>query len=323
MADRNSGTRKAAGTRRLRPGVMADPRLRLPLACLAFLLTIVSTPPSALPASAFVTRDMAGHEIRLAAPPRRIISLVPSATEIIFALGGEERLVGVTDYCNEPPQAALKPRVGGMVSPSLETIVALRPDLVVVTSEGNSQTTFDQLGRLGIPIYVVAPHRLEEVMGLIARMGELAGRSEAVGPLVQGLRGRVRKIIERVAPLPRPRVLYVLWPEPVIVPGRVDLVTELIELAGGTSITANMAGSYPRLGLEAVIALSPEIIILGRHGGDETPTLRATWERLQSVPALRTGRVHSVDLSLLHRYGPRVVDGLETLARLIHPEAFR
>src|SRR6266542_4933910 len=122
MADRNSGTRKAAGTRLLRPGVMADPRLRLPLACLAFLLTVVSTPPSALPASAFVTREMTGHEIRLAAPPRRIISLVPSATEIIFALGAEERLVGVTDYCNEPPQAALKPRVGGMVSPSLETI---------------------------------------------------------------------------------------------------------------------------------------------------------------------------------------------------------
>jgi iron complex transport system substrate-binding protein len=137
------------------------------------------------------------------------------------------------------------------------------------------------------------------------------------------LRARVRNVIEAVARLPRPRVLYVLWPEPVIAPGRNDLVTELIELAGGVSITGTEPGSYPRFGLEAVIARRPEIIILGRHGGDETPTLRATWERLRAVPALRAARVHSVDLSVLHRYGPRVVDGLETLARLIHPEAVR
>ena len=289
------------------------------MACLALLVFLASAPP----ACAWVIRDMSGHEIRLAAPPRRIVSLVPSATEIIFALGGDDRLVGVTDYCDWPPRAAQKPRVGSMVAPSLEAIVALRPDLVVVTSEGNSHTTFEQLARLRIPLYDVAlPDRLEEVMGLIAGMGELTGRSHGVVPIVEALRGRVRKVIATVARLSRPRVLYVLWPEPVIVPGRNDLVTELIDLAGGVSVTGNTPGSYPRLGLEAVIALGPEVIILGRHGGDETPTLRATWERLRTVPAVRAARVHSVNLSLLHRFGPRIVDGLETLARLLHPEAF-
>jgi ABC-type Fe3+-hydroxamate transport system substrate-binding protein len=116
-------------------------------------------------------------------------------------------------------------------------------------------------------------------------------------------------------------VLYVLWPEPLIVPGREGLVSELIELAGGASVTAALPGAYPRLGLEAVVTYRPDVIILARHGGDETSTLRTTWERLAALPALRRGRVDAVEGALLHRYGPRVVDGLERLARAIHPEA--
>ena len=106
-----------------------------------------------------------------------------------------------------------------------------------------------------------------------------------------------------------------------MLPGRDGLVTELIDLAGGASVTGAAAGAYPRLGLEAAVAAKPDVIILARHGGDQTPTIRATWDRLQAMPAIRAGRVHSVEGALLHRYGPRVVDGLEKLARVIHPEA--
>jgi len=285
------------------------------------VLILVLGLATAAQADAFTVRDMRGREITLPAAPRRIVSLVPSATEIIFAIGGEARLAGVTDFCDWPPDARRKPRVGGMVAPSLEAIVALTPDVVVATDEGNSHATLDQLARLRIPVYVANAHHLDDVMALVGRLGELTGRSDAVPPLVDSLKARVRRVVDAVRPYPRPRVLYVLWPEPIIVPGRDGLVTELIDLAGGASVTAAAAGAYPRLGLEAVVAAKPDVIILARHGGDQTPTIRATWDRLQAMPAIRAGRVHSVEGALLHRYGPRVVDGLEKLARVIHPEA--
>jgi len=272
-------------------------------------------------AQAFTVRDMRAQEVVLAGRPERIVSLVPSVTEDLFAVGGEDRLVGVTDFCDWPPAARDKPRVGGMVGPNLETIVALRPDLVIATDEGNSQSTFDQLARLGVPVYVVRARRLEQAIEVLDRMGELTGRTAAVAPLVERLRARVRRVVEAVRSHGRRRVLYVLWPDPIIVPGRDGLVTELVTLAGGISVTAGASGAYPRLGLEAVVALNPDVIVLARHGGDQTPVLRATWERLAALPAIRAGRVHAVDGSILHRYGPRVVDGLEALARIIHPEA--
>lgn len=275
------------------------------------------------PASAFTLKDSAGRLLVLPAPPGRIISLVPSVTEIIYALGGEARLVGVTDFCDWPPAAKKKPRVGGMVAPSLEIVVALRPDLVMATREGNSRETLNQLGRLGVPVFEVKPHRLSDVLTVIAQLGELTGRQAAVGPLVEGLKRRVKAVQDAVRPYPRPKVLYVLWPDPLIVPGRRGLVSELIELAGGASVTAQEPGAYPRFSLEAVAARAPEVIILARHGGDAAPVARAPWERLTALPAVRAGRVYSLDGNYLHRYGPRIVDGLELLARVIHPEAFR
>ena len=289
-----------------------------PLGIALALLLLVDAP-----AGAFTLKDSQGRDLILPAPPQRIVSLVPSVTEIVYALGGEDRLVGVTDFCDWPPEAAKKPRVGGMLAPNLELIVALKADLVVATTEGNRQETFNQLQRLGIPVFTVNPHRLSDVMAVIAQLGELTGRPAAVGPLTDSLMRRIKAVERAVKPYPRPKVLYVLWPEPLIVPGRLGLLTELIELAGGASVTAGEPDAHPRFSLEAVAARAPEVIILARHGADRTPLSRAPWERLTTLPAVRAGRIHSVDGSYLHRYGPRVVDGLEILARMIHPEAFR
>lgn len=277
----------------------------------------------ASPAAAFVTRDMLGREVTLGAPPARIVSLVPSVTEIVFALGAEDRLVGVTDFCDYPPAARGKPSVGGMVDPSLETIVALRPDLVVATTEGNSEETFAQLERLGIPTYLVAAHRLRDVMALVTRVGGLTARPEAASALRARLERRVEAVRRAVAPLGRPRVLYVLWPEPLVVPGRDALVTELIGLAGGESVSATDGHAYPRYSLEAAVAKAPEVILLAAHGAGTGPVERERWLRLRDLPAIRAGRLYNVDGNLLHRYGPRIVDGLEQLARAIHPEGFR
>jgi len=292
-------------------------------------LVVLGASLATSPAAAVTLRDMLGHEVTLSAPPRRIVSLVPSVTEIIYALGAEERLAGRTDYCEFPAAAKRKPSVGGMVNPSLETLVALKPDLVIATDEGNREETFQQLARLRIPTYLVHATRLGALEDMIARIGALTGRQAAVGPLTESLTRRMQAVRQAVAPFPRPRVLYVIWPEPLIVPGRQSLLTELIDLAGGDSVTSGQDAAYVRFSVEAAVALAPQVIVLADHasangGGSSAGRPEPEkWKRFASVPAIRAGRLYSVDLSILHRYGPSVVEGLETLARLIHPEAFR
>jgi iron complex transport system substrate-binding protein len=273
-------------------------------------------------AGALTVTDQTGRRLVLPAPPARIISLVPSVTEVLYSIGAQDRLVGVTDFCDYPAAARRKPRVGGMLAPSLEGMVSLKPDLVVATTAGNRHETFEQLERLRIPVYVVNPVSVADVLDLLARLGRLTERTEAADRAVAVLRERIGAVTARVEGRARPRVLYVLWPDPLIVPGRGSLVSELITLAGGESVTADGGHGYPRYSLEAALARNPEVIVLASHGSEQSPLMRAQWERFSQVPAVAAGRLHTIDGNLTHRYGPRIVDGLERLARLIHPEAF-
>jgi iron complex transport system substrate-binding protein len=284
-------------------------------------LAMLALGPAA-PAAALTVTDQTGRTVTLAAPPRRIVSLVPGVTEMLFAIGAEEKLIGVTDFCDFPAAARRKPRVGSMLAPSLETVVALQPDLVVATDSGNSDETRVQLERLRLPVYLVSPRGVADVFRTMEQLGTLTGQGARAGEAVAGLQRRVRAVVERVAARPRPRVLYVVWPEPLIVPGRGAAVSELIELAGGASVTADAAEGYPRWSVEAAVAGAPELIVLARHGAGTGPVSRDKWERFAGLPAIRTGRIHNVDGDLFHRFGPRVVDALEILARLVHPEAF-
>ena len=275
-------------------------------------------------AQALTVVDQTGRAVTLTAAPRRIVSLVPGVTEILFAIGAQDAVVGVTDFCDYPPDARRKARVGDMLAPNLETLVSLRPDLVVATRSGNREETFDQLKRLGLPVYLVdEPPGIADVLRLVGGLGQLTGRRDAAAAVAAGLERRIGAVRARVAGRPHPRVLYVLWPEPLIVPGRGSLVSELIASAGGESVTADQAQGYPRMSLEAAVGRAPEVVVLARHGAGTGPTARERWQRLESLPAIKNGRLYTADGDLLHRYGPRVVDGLEFLARLIHPEAFR
>jgi iron complex transport system substrate-binding protein len=275
-------------------------------------------------AQALTVVDQTGHAVTLPAAPRRIVSLVPGVTEILFAIGAQDAVVGVTDFCDYPPDARRKARVGDMLAPNLETLVSLKPDLVVATRSGNREETFDQLKRLGLPVYLVdEPPSIAGVLRLVGGLGQLTGHRAAAAAIAAGLERRIAAVRERVAGRPHPRVLYVLWPEPLIVPGRGSLVSELIVSAGGESVTADQAQGYPRMSLEAAVGRAPEVIILARHGAGTGPAAREQWQRLENLPAIRSGRLYAADGDLLHRYGPRVVDGRELLARLIHPEAFK
>jgi iron complex transport system substrate-binding protein len=293
-----------------------------PVSMVSAMILVAVLAASAPVGAAVQVTDGTGRTLTLPALPRRIVSLVPGVTEMLYAIGAEDRLVGRTDFCDYPPEARSKPSVGGTVSPSLEVLVTLKPDLVVATSAGNSDETRRQLERLRVPLYLVDPHGLSDVFRTMTRLGALTEREGRAAEVVAGLERRVRAVAVRVAALPRPRVLYVVWPEPLIVPGRGAAVTELIELAGGESVSADGPEGYPRYSVEAAVARGPEVIILARHGAGTAPYAREKWERFADLPAIRAGRLYAVDGDLFHRFGPRVVDALEILARLLHPEAF-
>jgi iron complex transport system substrate-binding protein len=264
--------------------------------------------------------DMLGRRIRIPDHPARIVSLAPSITETVFALGDGDRLAGVTDYCDYPPEATRKPRVGGIATPNFEAILALRPDLVIATSESNYADHVERLTSLGLPVYVVRPVDWETVFESIERIGDVLGRGAVARAQVAAMRRDADAIGLAVAGAPRPRVLYVVWPNPLIAPGRGTLINDLIQRAGGESVTAAEPLPYPRLSLETVVERRPDRIIVGRHGQESVEELLRGWERLGSVSAVREGRVYGVDGDLVHRPGPRMVEALRALARVIHPE---
>jgi len=258
----------------------------------------------------------------LSAPPRRIVSLVPSVTEILYGLGAEELVAGVTTLCDFPPAAQQKPKVGGIVNPSLEAIASLRPDLVLATTEGNRDSTIQQLEALGIPTYVVSPKNFSGVLESIELIGGLTRRQEAARRMVEEIRRRGERVIELTRGQPRPTVLYLVWADPIVVPGRDTLITGLIRMAGGMSVSSEERIDWPRLSLEQVVARAPDVVIVASHSRLHVEDALRRWrEQKIMVPAFKNGRVHTIDGNLVHRPGPRVVDGLEALARIIHPGA--
>ena len=264
--------------------------------------------------------DMLGRRVRIPDHPARIVSLAPSITETVFVLGEGDRLIGVTDYCDYPPEATRKARIGGIANPNFEAILTLRPDLVIATSESNYAEHVERLVSLGVPVYVVRPVDWETVLESIERIGDVLGRDALGRAQVAAMRRDADAIGRAVAGSPRPRVLYVVWPNPLIAPGRDTLINDLIRRAGGDSVTGDEPLLYPRLSLETVVERRPDRIIVGRHGQETVEELLRGWERLGSVTALREGRVYGVDGNLVHRPGPRMVEALRALARVIHPE---
>ena len=265
-------------------------------------------------------QDMIGRRVAVPDAARRVVSLAPSLTEIAFALGAGEQIVGVTQYCDYPVEATRKPKIGGIYTPNFEVIVSLRPDLVLATTEGNREEHIRALEGLGIPVYVARPTDFATVLDSIARVGHVLGREAAAGRLVGAMRGEADAIARAVQGRPRPRVLYVLWGNPLIVPGRDTLITDLIRRAGGESITGTEPLPYPRFSVEEVVARDPERIILAQHGDASVDQRLREWEHLTLIPAVRQGRISPIDGNLLHRPGPRVVNGLRALAQVIHPE---
>lgn len=254
-------------------------------------------------------------------PPRRLVSLAPSLTEMVFALGAGDRLVGADRHSDYPPEAQRLPRVGSYIHPDVERIAALRPDLVLAVRDGTPPHIPDRLRSLGIPVFLADPRTLEGVIHTIEELGGQLGVADRAAELARDLTrrlGRIREMGTRVAR--RPRVFFQIGVAPIVSVGHLSLIHELIHTAGGHNVAAGTTG-YPRFSREQVLALQPEVIIITtmeRQGGWED--VKAEWERWPELPAARNGRIHLINSDVVDRPGPRLLDGLELLFRLLHPE---
>lgn len=260
--------------------------------------------------------DELGRSVQLSARPLRIVSLAPSITEILFALGAGDRVVGVTSYCDYPPEARQKTHVGDTLKPSVERIIALQADLVIISTASQVEASFRKLEELGIPVFVTNPRSLDGVIASIEKLGEVIDSSEPAHRLTESLRNRIAAVEQKVAGAPQPSVLIVLGTEPLITAGAGSFINDLVNRAGARSISADDNADYPQYSIEAVIAKRPEIILLQSGGTELTPRLRQT-------PAGASNRVYHIDDDLLLRPGPRLIDGLEELAARVHPESFQ
>ena len=255
--------------------------------------------------------------------PRRIVSVAPNVTEILFALGLEARVVGVTIYCQFPPEAQKKEKIGGYINPSLEKIVALRPELVIGAAEGDLKNFVERLAALGVCVYIIHPRDVAGVIRSIENIGAVTFQAPKAQKMARAMRAQIQAIQKRIQDLPRPRVLHVLSVDPLISAGEGTFVNDLIRLAGGRNIAEKALAQYPRFSMEEIIRQDPQVIILSSmRSQDPMAAERKWWARWQNISAVRSGRIYVLDADLIHRPSPRIVQGLEKMARAIHPEAF-
>jgi iron complex transport system substrate-binding protein len=267
--------------------------------------------------------DQVGRTLVVPENPTRVIALAPSITEIIYDLGQEKRLVGVTQYSTYPSEAELLPRVGSYVRLDIEKIVALKPDLCLATKDGNPKHIVDKIVSLGIPVYVINPQNLQQIMDTITRLGSLLHAEQTAAALVSDMEKRIGQVQARVKNMPdRPRVFFQIDAEPLFSAGTDTFIHELIELAGGINTTAGEV-SYPRYSWEDIIVLQPEIVLISSMAGGLAPEyLLNSWRKWNLLSAVKNDQIFVVDAELFDRPTPRLVDGLEVIAAIIHPELF-
>ncbi len=288
------------------------------------LLAACSSSTTPTPSS-FTITDSNGRVVTIKNNhPQKIVSLAPSNTEILYALGLADRIAAVTDYADYPPEATAKPSVGAYDNPNLEAIVAMEPDLILAT-DGQPQATLDQLESRGLTVVVIIPHSIDEVLTMITLIGKVTGQDEEAATLVADMQKRIDAVTEKTKNLTtaeKPRVFYIIWQDPIWTTGSGTFEDALIELAGGVNIAHELTG-YATISLETVIAANPQVMVAGvgmGTGEDAALQFLQTESRLVSSDARRNNRVTGINMDVVARPGPRIVSALEEFFKIIHPE---
>ena len=262
-----------------------------------------------------ITDDL-GHRVKLSKTVERAVSLAPNLTEIVFAVGAGGKLVGRTSYDNFPPEAAKIQAVGDTLNPNIENIIALKPQVVLVSTASQIETFTSQLQSNDIAVFVTNPNSLEGIYKSIKQIGEIFGADERAREIVEGLQKRVKDVEARNNNLPEVKVFLQISKEPIFTIGKDSFLNDLIKRAGGISVTADVATAYPKLSKETALALNPEAIILSESEDNLEPN-----DVFKSSPAVKSGKVFKVNADIISRPGPRIVDALEQIARDLHPES--
>ena len=264
--------------------------------------------------------DDVGRRVYLAKPAGRVVSLAPSVTEILFAVGLDSEVAGVTTFCDYPPAAKAKPKVGSSIQ-NLEAIIGLKPDLVLaVKSEIVRPDVLAKLEQLKIPIFILAPKTIEDILGHISTVGSLVGRDRAARTVAQGLRERLSDLRNRMGAAKPVRVFYVVNTDPLISVGSGSFIHQMLELAGGENIVGHTAMPYPKVSLEEVLRRDPEVLLFPVGTSEGIPeSEQQRWRKWTTLSAVAHNRLHQVKAELVNRPGPRVVNGIEALAQAIHP----
>jgi len=274
------------------------------------------------PASLWATRDLESYNRRIVPKEyQRIVSLAPNITEILFALGLGQRVIGVTQHCNYPAEVSSKIRVGTYIDLNIEKVLFLKPDLVIANADGNEKDSVERMVSFGIPVLVTNPKNLNEVFATIKKIGKMTKKEDQADILVQSLRKRVDQVVRACSNLPHPRVFLQINEHPLITVGKETFHNNLIRLAGGINISGEESIQYPKYSLEQVLRLRPEVILItSMERGAVAERKKERWRKWDQLPAVKLGRIHILDSDLLDRPSPRLVDGLEALAKAIHPE---
>jgi iron complex transport system substrate-binding protein len=253
--------------------------------------------------------------------PQRVVSLAPSITETIFALGFGDRLVGVTTHCDYPAEARKISKIGGFMNPSLEAVVARRPDLVLGVKGATDPTSAREMERLGLKVNLISLASVSDILSAITSVARLLGNLASGEKLAQAITLRIDRVKQRVAPAPRRSLLLAVGLRPLVAVGGKNFIDELITLAGGENIAGHAAQPWLNLPDEYVVAKAPQVIIEAGMGSERGVSSRY-WRDLKSIPAVKEGRVYSYPSDKVLRPGPRIGEGLEEIARLVHPECF-
>jgi len=280
------------------------------LICLLFLSAVCYTQD--------VVVDDRGEALQISQPARRVVSLTPSVTEMLFAIGAGEQVIGVTDYCNYPAAAKEKQKIGGVINPNIEAIVGLEPDLIVLSMEGNIREDFTRLKQFHLPLFVSNPRTLDGIHKSLVDLGTLTGHNEGAKRVVASMQKCEDSIRALGKGWKKKGVLLLVSLQPIVVVGGGTFLDHLISLAGGVNLAADAPTTYPAISREAIVSYRPEIMIVMSDAIGNLSNFSSMYPEWKYVPAVQTGKIFSIDSDIASRPGPRAVEALSKLFSIIH-----
>jgi iron complex transport system substrate-binding protein len=266
--------------------------------------------------------DFADRQVKIPKTVLRIISMAPNVTEMLFAIGLDNEIVGVTEFCNYPESAKSKTKIGGYYNPNIEVILSLKPDLIVATPDGYSKERVDKLDQSGIPVFIVNPLKIDDAMESMLVLGKITDKEAYSKQVVDGLKARIKAVQDKVAQVPtqkRPKVFYEIGQNPLVTVGSNNFVDDLITTAGGINIAGDAPNSWPIYSVEAIITKNPDIILTAPSTMTASDKMIADqWSKYRTISAVMNKRIYAINPDILLRSGPRVADGLERLYTIFY-----